>query len=151
MTLSVTFSLVAGTVWVSSDSSEDTQSVTAARGSDAAGGGPEPFRRAPHTPERHVPASHVPLVPSRPLKVAIPAIFIEAAVTGLGLDMVQRRRVETVAPAALGRAGAPCVGVTGSAACFTVRRGSLAAGGQGVHRPALSGTPPRRSEWHISD
>ncbi|MDX2404813.1 class F sortase [Streptomyces microflavus] len=86
MTLSVTFSLVAGTVWVSSDSSEDTQSVTAARGSDAAGGGPEPFRRAPHTPEKHVPASHVPLVPSRPLKVAIPAIFIEAPVTGLGLD-----------------------------------------------------------------
>ncbi|GFN08787.1 hypothetical protein Smic_73430 [Streptomyces microflavus] len=38
MTLCVTFSLVAGIVWVSSDSAEDTQAV-AARGSDAAGGG----------------------------------------------------------------------------------------------------------------
>lgn len=63
MTLCVTFSLVAGIVWVSSDSSEDTQTVTAARGSDAAGGGPEPFRRAPHTPEKHVPASHAPWCP----------------------------------------------------------------------------------------
>lgn len=90
MTLCVTFSLVAGIVWVSSDSSEDTETVTAARGSDAAGGGREPFRRAPHSPEKHVPASHAPLKPSRPLKVAIPAIFIEAAVTGLGLDMKGR-------------------------------------------------------------
>ncbi|MEU4032232.1 class F sortase [Streptomyces anulatus] len=86
MTLCVTFSLVAGIVWVSSDSSEDTQTATAAHGSDAAGGGREPFQRAPHKPEKHVPASHAPLVPSRPLKVAIPAIFIEAAVTGLDLD-----------------------------------------------------------------
>ncbi|GAA3005344.1 class F sortase [Streptomyces fulvorobeus] len=85
MTLCVTFSLVTGIVWVSSDS-EDTPSGTAARGSDAAGGGREPFRRAPHTPGEHVPASHAPLVPSRPLKVTIPAIFIEAPVTGLGLD-----------------------------------------------------------------
>ncbi|MFD0039887.1 class F sortase [Streptomyces anulatus] len=85
MTLCVTFSLVTGIVWVSSDS-EDTRTVTAARGSDAAGGGREPFQRAPHKPEKHVPASHAPLAPSRPLKVAIPGIFIEAAVTGLGLD-----------------------------------------------------------------
>ncbi|WP_329434809.1 class F sortase [Streptomyces albidoflavus] len=86
MTLCVTFSLVAGIVWVSSDSSEDTSPVTAAHGPDAAGGGQEPFRRAPHEPAQHVPASHAPLVPSRPLKVAIPAIFIEAPVTALGLD-----------------------------------------------------------------
>ncbi|MFD7887402.1 class F sortase [Streptomyces albidoflavus] len=58
----------------------------AAHGPDAAGGGQEPFRRAPHEPAQHVPASHAPLVPSRPLKVAIPAIFIEAPVTALGLD-----------------------------------------------------------------
>ncbi|KPC94527.1 peptidase C60, partial [Streptomyces sp. NRRL F-6602] len=44
MTLCVTFSLVAGIVWVSSDSSEDTSPVTAAHGPDAAGGGQEPFR-----------------------------------------------------------------------------------------------------------
>ncbi|MDQ0793270.1 class F sortase [Streptomyces sp. B1I3] len=86
MTLCVTFSLVTGIVWVSSDSSEDTPSVAAARGGDAAGGGQEPFRRAPHKPQEHVPASHAPLVHSRPLKVAIPAIFIEAPVIGLGLD-----------------------------------------------------------------
>ncbi|QNE74158.1 class F sortase [Streptomyces finlayi] len=93
MTLCVTFSLVAGIVWVSSDSSDDTRSATAARGSDAAGGGREPFRRAPHTPEEHVPASHTPLVPSRPMKVAIPAIFIEAPVAGLGLDKKGRLEV----------------------------------------------------------
>ncbi|MBW3708911.1 class F sortase, partial [Streptomyces griseus] len=61
MTLCVTFSLVAGIVWVSSDS-EDTRSATAARGNEGAGGGREPFRRAPHEPEKHVPASHAPLV-----------------------------------------------------------------------------------------
>ncbi|MET8176793.1 class F sortase [Streptomyces clavifer] len=86
MTLSVTFSLVAGVVWAGSDSSEDTPSVPAARGSDAAGGGSPPFRRAPHTEQRKVPASHAPLVHSRPVKVAIPAIFIEAPVMGLALD-----------------------------------------------------------------
>ncbi|WP_069169366.1 class F sortase [Streptomyces griseus] len=94
MTLCVTSSLVAGIAWVSSDSSEDTPSVTAARGGDAAGGGQAPFRRAPHKPQEHVPASHAPLVHSRPLKVAVPAIFIEAPVVGLGLD-------------AKGRLGAP--------------------------------------------
>ncbi|MEY6569270.1 class F sortase, partial [Streptomyces sp. PGLac3x] len=45
MTLCVTFSLVAGIVWVSSDSSEDTLSATAARGPDPAGGGRAPFPR----------------------------------------------------------------------------------------------------------
>ncbi|MFE5244633.1 MULTISPECIES: class F sortase [unclassified Streptomyces] len=86
MTLCVTSSLVTGVVWASSDSPEDTSSVTAARGSDAAGGGAPPFRRAPHEPQKKVPASHAPLVHSRPLKVAIPAIFIEAPVMGLDLD-----------------------------------------------------------------
>lgn len=85
MTLSVTFSLVTGIVWASSDSPDDP-SVTAARGGDAAGGGAQPFRRAPHEPPEKVPASHAPLVHSRPVKVAVPAIFIEAPVTGLGLD-----------------------------------------------------------------
>lgn len=75
MTLSVTFSLVTGIVWASSDSSDDP-SVTAARGGDAAGGGDPPFQLA----------AHAPLSPSRPVKVAVPAIFIEAPVIGLGLD-----------------------------------------------------------------
>lgn len=82
----MTFSLVTGVVWASSDSPEDASSVTAARGSDAAGGGAPPFRRAPHKPQKAVPASHAPLVHSRPVKVAVPAIFIEAPVTGLALD-----------------------------------------------------------------
>lgn len=86
MTLSVTFSLVTGIVWLSSDSSEDVTSVTAARGSDAAGGGAPPFEGASHQPQAKVPASHAPLVHSRPVKVAIPAIFIETPVVGLGLD-----------------------------------------------------------------
>ncbi|MFK0168603.1 class F sortase [Streptomyces sp. NPDC090306] len=77
MTLGVTFSLVAGIVWASSDSSDDP-SVTAARSADAAGGG--------DPPPRQVQASHAPLARSRPLKVALPAIFIEAPVIGLGLD-----------------------------------------------------------------
>ncbi|MCX0247030.1 class F sortase [Streptomyces drozdowiczii] len=71
MTLSVTSSLVAGIVWASSDSPDDP--VAAAHGNDAAGGGDRPV-------------SHAPLSPSRPVKVAVPAIFIEAPVTGLGLD-----------------------------------------------------------------
>ncbi|MFD4030112.1 class F sortase [Streptomyces sp. NPDC058637] len=88
----MTFSLVAGVVWASSDSPEDASSVTAARGSDAAGGGEPPFRRAPHKAQKKVPASHAPLVHSRPVKVAIPAIFIEAPVTGLALDKKGRLR-----------------------------------------------------------
>ncbi|AEN13049.1 MULTISPECIES: class F sortase [unclassified Streptomyces] len=84
MTLCVTFSLVTGIVWASGDSSDDP--VTAARGGDAAGGGAAPFQRAPHKPPDKVPASHAPLVHSRPVKVAVPAIYIEAPVTGLGLD-----------------------------------------------------------------
>ncbi|MFC8533050.1 class F sortase [Streptomyces sp. NPDC057249] len=71
MTLCVTSSLVTGIVWASSDSSDDP--VAAAHGNDAAGGGDRPV-------------SHAPLSPSRPVKVAVPAIFIEAPVTGLGLD-----------------------------------------------------------------
>jgi len=86
MTLCVTFSLVTGVVWASSDSPEDASSVTAARGGDAAGGGAAPFRRAPREPQAKVPVSHAPLVHSRPLRVAVPAIFIEASVTGLTLD-----------------------------------------------------------------
>jgi LPXTG-site transpeptidase (sortase) family protein len=82
----VTFSLVTGVVWAGSDSSDDASSVTAARGGDAAGGGAPPFERAPHKPPKAVPASHAPLVHSRPVKVAVPAIFIEAPVTGLDLD-----------------------------------------------------------------
>ncbi|MFE3519914.1 class F sortase [Streptomyces sp. NPDC059166] len=90
----MTFSLVTGIVKAVSDSSDDTSPVTAARGSDAAGGGAPPFRRAPHKPQEKVPASHAPLVHSRPVKVAIPAIYIEAPVSELGLD-------------AKGRLGAP--------------------------------------------
>ncbi|MET7365983.1 class F sortase [Streptomyces sp. NPDC005566] len=86
MTLSVTLTLVAGVVWASSGSPEDASSVTAARGSDAAGGGAPPFRRTPHKPQKKVAPSHAPLLRSRPVKVTIPAIFIEAPVTGLALD-----------------------------------------------------------------
>ncbi|MEV6265338.1 class F sortase [Streptomyces sp. NPDC051784] len=82
----MTFSLVTGIVRAVSDSSEDTAPAPAAHGSDAAGGGAPPFRRAPHKPPEKVPASHAPLVHSRPVKVAIPAIYIEAPVSGLGLD-----------------------------------------------------------------
>ncbi|MFC5959402.1 class F sortase [Streptomyces pratens] len=71
MTLSVTFSLLTGIVWMSSDSS-DEPSATAVRADDAAGGG--------------APPSHQPPRPSRPVKVAVPSLFIEAPVTGLGLD-----------------------------------------------------------------
>ncbi len=79
-----------GIVWAGSD----TPPETVVHGSDAAGGGAPPFRRAPHAPPREVPVSHTPLAPSRPLKVAVPALFIEAPVVGLGLD-------------AKGRLGAP--------------------------------------------
>lgn len=70
MTLGVLASLVSGIVWASSDS-------PAARGGDAAGGGDQPARQV---------ASHAPLARSRPVKIMVPAIFIEAPVTGLGLD-----------------------------------------------------------------
>ncbi|MEU8703307.1 class F sortase [Streptomyces sp. NPDC048680] len=75
MTLCVLSSLVAGIVSASSDSSDDP-SVSAAHGGDAAGGGDLPTRRV----------SHVPLSPARPMKIAVPGIFIEAPVIGLGLD-----------------------------------------------------------------
>lgn len=85
MTVCVTISLVTGVVWATGDSSEDTPSV-AALGGDAAGGGTAPVGRASHQAADRVPASHAPLAPSRPVKLAIPAIVIEAPVTGLGLD-----------------------------------------------------------------
>ncbi|MFD4555063.1 class F sortase [Streptomyces sp. NPDC058469] len=75
MTLAVTFSLVTGVFWAISDSSDGPSSVTAVRGGDAAGGAPPP-RQAPPAPQ----------VRSQPVKIAIPAIFIEAPVTSLGLD-----------------------------------------------------------------
>ncbi|MFG2433434.1 class F sortase [Streptomyces sp. NPDC048508] len=75
MTLTVTFSLVAGIVWACSGSSDDS-AVTAARGSDAAGGGPPPAAQAAPPPQAR----------SRPVKIAIPSIFIEAPVVDLGLD-----------------------------------------------------------------
>lgn len=74
MTLCVCSAVVTGVVRASSDSS-DALSVTTG-GSDAAGGGGLPAQRA----------SHPPPSPSRPVKIAVPGIFIEAPVTGLGLD-----------------------------------------------------------------
>ncbi|MEV0846363.1 class F sortase [Streptomyces sp. NPDC049954] len=91
MTLSVTFSLVTGIVWACSDSPGEPP-VTTARGGDAAGGGEQPSRRASPAPHRKAPASHAPLVPSRPLKVSVPALFIEAPVMSLGLDKDGRLR-----------------------------------------------------------
>ncbi|MFG2675289.1 class F sortase [Streptomyces sp. NPDC048445] len=75
MTLCVFSSLMAGIVWSSSDSSDDP-SVSATRGGDAAGGGDLPAQRV----------KQLPLSPSRPVKIAVPGIFIEAPVIGLGLD-----------------------------------------------------------------
>ncbi|MFG2597351.1 class F sortase [Streptomyces sp. NPDC048462] len=74
MTLGVVSSLLTGIVWASSDSSEDLSA--AAHGGDSAGGGDLPVRRGPDAP----------LSPSRPVKIAVPGIFIEAPVLGLGLD-----------------------------------------------------------------
>ncbi|MFD6425761.1 class F sortase, partial [Streptomyces sp. NPDC060198] len=54
------------------------------------------FRRAPHRMPENIPESHPPLSPSRAVKVAIPAIYIEAPLVGLRLD-------------AKGRLGAPPV------------------------------------------
>ncbi|MEE1737627.1 class F sortase [Streptomyces sp. BE147] len=84
MTVCVTLSLVAGAAWASSGSSEDASA--AAHGSDAVGGGGAPVRREPVPAAKDVPASHAPLPPSAPVKLAVPAIVIEAPVTGLGLD-----------------------------------------------------------------
>lgn len=75
MTLCVLSVVVTGIVRASSDSSDDV-SVAAAHGGDAAGGG--------ELPAQHV--SHAPLSRSRPLKITVPAIFIQAPVTGLELD-----------------------------------------------------------------
>lgn len=75
MTLCVLSVVVTGIVRASSDSSDDP-SVTAAHGGDAAGGGDLPAQRV----------SHAPLSPSRPVTITVPSIFIQAPVTGLGLD-----------------------------------------------------------------
>ncbi|MFE9250980.1 class F sortase [Streptomyces sp. NPDC007088] len=92
MTLSVTFSLVTGIVWACSDSPDDPPAATA-RGGDAAGGGEQPPRRAPRDRQQgRAPASHAPLLPSRPLKVTVPALFVEAPVMGLDLDENGRLR-----------------------------------------------------------
>ncbi|MFF9909214.1 class F sortase [Streptomyces sp. NPDC013457] len=73
----MTFALLTGIVSACSGPSEETGPVVAAvPADDAAGGGATPAR----------PAAHAPQVRSRPVKVAVPAIFIEAAVTPLGLD-----------------------------------------------------------------
>lgn len=74
MTLGVVSSLLTGIVWASSDSSDDPSA--AAHGGDSSGGGDLPGRQV----------SHAPLSPSRPVKIAVPGIFIEAPVMGLGLD-----------------------------------------------------------------
>lgn len=74
MTLCVFSSLVAGIVSASSDSSDDPS--VAAHGGDAAGGGDLPAQRVSHAPLSH----------ARPVKITVPAIFIEAKVIGLGLD-----------------------------------------------------------------
>lgn len=85
MTLCVSLSLVTGIVRSCGSSPEVASSDAAARGSDAAGGGP-PFRRAPQKTPENIPASHAPLSPSRAVKLSIPAIVIEAPIIGLGLD-----------------------------------------------------------------
>ncbi|MEU1348673.1 class F sortase [Streptomyces sp. NPDC005775] len=75
MTLCVLSVVVTGIVRASSDS-PDGPSVTAAHGGDAAGGGDLPAQRV----------SLAPLSRSRPVKITVPAIFIQAPVTGLELD-----------------------------------------------------------------
>ncbi|MFC9847957.1 class F sortase [Streptomyces sp. NPDC060223] len=75
MTLCATSSLVTGVVWAVSDSSDGPQ-VTDARAGDAEGGGDPPPQQS----------AHAPLARSRPVKIAIPAIFIEAPVIDLDLD-----------------------------------------------------------------
>lgn len=74
MTLCVLSVVVTGIVRASSDSPDDPS--VAAHGGDAAGGGDLPDRRV----------SHAPLSRSRPLKITVPAIFIQAPVSGLELD-----------------------------------------------------------------
>ncbi|MFI6859645.1 class F sortase [Streptomyces sp. NPDC050421] len=74
MTLCVFSAVVTGVVRASSDSPDDLSVTT--RGSDAAGGGGLPAQQGPQPPPS----------PSRPVKIAVPGIFIEAPVTGLGLD-----------------------------------------------------------------
>ncbi|MFF8955105.1 class F sortase [Streptomyces sp. NPDC014894] len=87
MTLCAVSSLVSGIVWASGDS---PATAPAARGSDAAGGAPPPSSRAPHRPPENVRPPRAPLSPSRPVKLIIPAIMIEAPVLGVGLDAEDR-------------------------------------------------------------
>ncbi|WP_055688675.1 class F sortase [Streptomyces prasinus] len=72
MTLSVTFSLLTGIARMISDPSDEPP-ATAVRADDAAGGGAPPSQQQPPRP-------------SRPVKVTVPSLFVEAPVTGLGLD-----------------------------------------------------------------
>ncbi|MFF8415199.1 class F sortase [Streptomyces omiyaensis] len=77
MTLTVTFTSLAGIVTGCSDSTEELGPPAATvRADDAAGGGTPPVR----------PAAHAPLTRSHPVKVAVPALFVEAPVTPLELD-----------------------------------------------------------------
>ncbi|MGW6413577.1 class F sortase [Streptomyces sp. NPDC055055] len=79
MTLSVTFASLTGMVSACS-SDEETgppAAAVAVRADDAAGGGPRPAV---------LPAAHAPLARSRPVKVAIPALFVEAPLMPLRLD-----------------------------------------------------------------
>ncbi|MFD9613247.1 class F sortase [Streptomyces sp. NPDC004288] len=79
MTLSVTFASLTGMVSACSSDEEPgpPAAVGAVRADDAAGGGLPPA--AP-------PATHAPLARSRPVKVSIPALFVEAPLIPLRLD-----------------------------------------------------------------
>ncbi|MFE7511295.1 class F sortase [Streptomyces sp. NPDC057540] len=80
MTLSVTFASLTGMVSACSSDEESgprTAVAEAVRSDDAAGGGPSPAA---------LPAAHAPLTRSRPVKVAIPALFVEAPLIPLRLD-----------------------------------------------------------------
>ncbi|MCT4357042.1 class F sortase [Streptomyces sp. Je 1-79] len=94
MTLSVTFALLTGIVSACSGPSEETgPSVAAVRADDAAGGGTPPAQQARTQQATHAPlvrTTHAPLVRSRPVRVAVPAIFIEAPIEPLGLDKAGR-------------------------------------------------------------
>ncbi|MFE5631018.1 class F sortase [Streptomyces sp. NPDC056470] len=73
----MTFTLLTGIVSACSGPSEERgPSVAAVHADDAAGGGAGPARPVAHAPQER----------ARPVKVAVPAIFIEAPVTPLGLD-----------------------------------------------------------------
>ncbi|MER5769743.1 class F sortase [Streptomyces sp. NPDC001985] len=114
MTLCAVSSLVTGIVWVSGES---PGTMSAARGSDAAGGAPPPSPEDPHRPPEKAAASHAPLSPSRPVKLSIPAIVIEAPLLGVGLDTEGRLGAPPLSkPRAAGwYRGGPSPGETGTA------------------------------------